>query len=290
MESTSDWRCCIQRNAHTHKIGLNRMNLKGNSMPYLPAIILIGLLMGAALAAEDQVEPHEDREFETHVYENKQGEQLPYRLLKPPDENLVKNGKPLLIFLHGMGERGNDNEKQLVHGRAMMQAAVNKHGAVVLAPQCPVNDTWSGWSDDSNKPTSTAKLLLELLLQIEKQDDIDPDRIYIMGLSMGGYGVWSMIQRHPNKFAAAAPICGGGDSSKAEPIKNVPIWVFHGAEDEAVPVSRSREMIAALKQAGGDPKYTEYPNVGHDSWLPAFKEPDLLKWLFAQQRLSCSGA
>src|SRR5207244_7702516 len=119
---------------------------------------------------------------------------------------------------------------------------------------------------------------------LQKEFSIDPKRLYITGLSMGGYGTWDLISRHPELFAAAAPICGGGDEDQAEKIAKLPIWIFHGAKDQAVPVERSRNMVTALKKAGGEPKYTEYPDVGHDSWVRAYKDPELFAWLFAQKK------
>lgn len=113
---------------------------------------------------------------------------------------------------------------------------------------------------------------------------IDPDRLYITGLSMGGFGTWDAIQRKPDLFAAAVPICGGGDVSKASHITKIPIWVFHGAEDNLVNPKWSRDMVEAIKRAGGNPKYTEYPGVGHHSWVPAYSDPELFEWLFSQKK------
>jgi predicted peptidase len=133
------------------------------------------------------------------------------------------------------------------------------------------------------KPSSPAQLALDVIAEMQKEHPIDGDRLYVMGLSMGGYGTWDLIQRYPDLFAAAVPICGGGDESSADRIK-APVWAFHGDQDQAVPVARSRNMIDALKKAGRQPKYTEYPGVGHDSWRNAFADKELLTWLFAQKR------
>ena len=128
------------------------------------------------------------------------------------------------------------------------------------------------------------RLSLELITSLQKELSIDEDRIYVTGLSMGGFGVWDAIQRHPKRFAAAAPVCGGGDPAYAKDIAHVPIWAFHGDADGAVKPMRSRDMIAALKEAGGEPKYTEYPGVGHNSWAATYANRDLYSWLFAQKR------
>ena len=117
-----------------------------------------------------------------------------------------------------------------------------------------------------------------------KREPIDPARIYLTGLSMGGYGSWDLAARMPDRFAAVIPICGGGDGATAAKIKDLPIWCFHGDADTAVRVERSRTMIEALRAAGGAPKYSELAGVGHDSWTPAYRDPDVLAWLFAQKK------
>ena len=125
--------------------------------------------------------------------------------------------------------------------------------------------------------------LLDSVLE-EFEGKVDLDRIYVVGFSMGGYGTWDLIVRHPGRFAAAVPVCGAGDPSKAEGIKDLPVWAFHGDKDGAVPVSGSREMVAALKKAGGEPKFTEFPGVGHNAWTPAWRNPELVAWLFDKTR------
>lgn len=234
--------------------------------------------------------------------------ELPYRLLVPQEakdsqivddfftENVPLYPKnagekyPLILFLHGAGERGSDNQKQLtyidvVFGSDEFQA---KNPCYVLAPQCPNELRWVevDWSADShlmpNEPSYSMDLTIKLLDKIIAENNIDTDRIYITGLSMGGYGTWDMIARYPNKFAAAVPICGGGDENTASQIATTPIWAFHGAKDKLVKPARSRNMIEALKQAGGTPKYTEFPNLGHLCWNEAYATPELFAWLFSQ--------
>ena len=134
--------------------------------------------------------------------------------------------------------------------------------------------------ENASKPMG---LVMEVIAKLRKEHDIDSSRIYIMGLSMGGYGTWDTIQRYPNLFAAAVPICGGGDETNAHRI-TIPVWAFHGDKDNAVPVERSRNMIEAMKKAGMKPKYTEYPGVSHNSWSRAFETPELLQWLFSKRR------
>jgi hypothetical protein len=144
---------------------------------------------------------------------------------------------------------------------------------------------WSAKKGAAGKePSTPMRLTLEVLAGLQKEFNLDDNRLYITGLSMGGYGTWDVIWRHPHLFAAAVPVCGGADESKAPLIKDLPIWCFHGGADPVVPTERSRNMIAALKAAGGHPKYTEYPGVGHNSWDRAYSEPELPKWLFSQKR------
>lgn len=128
------------------------------------------------------------------------------------------------------------------------------------------------------------KLVLELIASLQKEYRIDPKRLYITGLSMGGYGTWDVLARYPDLFAAAVPICGGGDESTAARIAKIPIWAFHGALDTAVKVERSRNLIAALEKAGGKPLYTEYPDEAHASGVPAYRAPVMMEWLFAQKK------
>lgn len=229
--------------------------------------------------------------LEKRTFKNAAGKSLPYRLLKP-DNYDPKQIYPLVLFLHGAGERGTDNEKQLVHGVAGFASAENrvKYPCFLMAPQCPSAARWVevDWSADSHKqpeqPSEPMQLTLELLDALSKEFSIDSKRIYVTGLSMGGYGTWDIIGRRPDCFAAAAPVCGGGDETQAARIAKLPIWAFHGAKDGVVKPARSRNMIDALKKAGGDPKYTEYPTIGHNAWTPAYQDPEMFRWLFAQKK------
>jgi predicted peptidase len=255
-------------------------------------LMLTLVLSGGPLIARaaEQARLAEEAEFEALQYKDADGATLLYRLLNPGSEAPKQKAHPLLVFLHGAGERGSDNKAQLTHGREMMLIAAQKYGAFVLVPQCPSGEKWVDvdWGKREHqmpeKPAQPMRLLAELIAKLQEQYTIDADRLYVMGLSMGGYGTWDMIQRHPEAFAAAVPICGGGDETQAQRIAKIPVWAFHGAKDAAVPVSRSRNMIKAIKAAGGEPKYTEYPDVDHFAWVPAFKDPEMLKWLFSQKR------
>ena len=248
-------------------------------------MLLFAMPAAFAAAADD----HRDR-FEARSFDDR-GFTLPYRLLKPKDHDpQVKY--PLVLFLHGAGECGNDNFKQLVHGMNDFASdeIMTKHPAFVIAPQCPEGRKWVevDWRLEAHalpeSPSVSLEATLRLIDALQKEFAIDPSRIYFTGLSMGGYGAWDALARKPELFAAAAIICGGGDPAVAARFKNVPIWAFHGDQDDVVKPQRSREMIEALKAAGGIPKYTEYKGVGHDSWTRTYSNPELYAWLFAQRK------
>ena len=230
-------------------------------------------------------------EPEAHVFKS-DGKSLPYRLLKPTDTEAGKK-YPLVVILHGAGERGTDNKKQLVwfwndkKPSVMTRPEVAKEKAFVIVPQCPegkrfVEVPWEKGSYKSPEISEPLKLTLALVDSFIKEQSIDPDRVYVIGMSMGGYGAIDAVQRRPELFAACVSICGAGDLSKAKDIAHVPVWAFHGDADNVVPVSGSREFIDALKKVGAEPKYTEYPKVGHNSWSPAFEEKEFWNWIFAQ--------
>lgn len=231
--------------------------------------------------------PKAEQKFVEKSHTNARGETMPYLLFVPEGYDKTKQ-YPLVLWLHGGGTRGNDLKLLLAHGdqhgigflaRADNQA---KYPSFIVAPQCPQNRFWG--DSDSDGPTNEMGLALEILDKVLKDYPVDGRRLYVMGMSLGGYGTWDIITRRPATFAAAVPICGGGNAAKASVIAKTPIWVFHGDEDEMVNVSESRRMIAALKKAGGQPRYTEYKGVGHNSWVRAFAEPDFLSWVFAQTR------
>ncbi|MBN9122461.1 MAG: prolyl oligopeptidase family serine peptidase [Planctomycetes bacterium] len=232
-------------------------------------------------------------EPEAHVFKS-DGKTLPYRLLKPSGTEAGKK-YPLVVILHGAGERGTDNKKQLVwfwndkKPSLLTRPEVAKEKAFVIVPQCPegkrfVEVPWEKGSYKSPEISEPLKLTLSLIDSFIKDNPVDADRVYVIGMSMGGYGAIDAVQRRPELFAACVPICGASDPSKAKDIAHVPVWAFHGDADTAVPVSGSREFIAALKKAGADPKYTEYAKVGHNSWSPAFEEQEFWNWIFAQKR------
>ncbi len=247
--------------------------------------------LASASGAWAQDDPRE--RFEARTYRSPQGGELPYRLLRPRSD-VRQEAYPLVLFLHGAGERGSDNKKQLVHGMADFASdeIMQKYPCYVVAPQCPAGQQWvdTPWTADAHtmpeNPTAAMRLALELIGALADEFPIDARRLYVSGLSMGGFGTWDALQRQPQRFAAAVPICGGGDVALAKTIAHVPIWAFHGDADRVVKPKRSRDMVAALKEAGGAPRYTEYPGVGHNSWAATYRNPELYAWLFAQQRTS----
>lgn len=256
----------------------------------LTSLALASLSM-ALINTSTAADPRE--RFEARQYEGSNGGKLNYRLLLPKNYKQGDETKyPLVLFLHGAGERGDDNRVQLIHGMGDFASdeIMEKYPAFVLAPQCPKDEKWVNvdWSSDSHsmpeQPSDAMRLTLQLIEHLRKDYPIDGARLYVTGLSMGGYGTWDALQRHPELWAAAAPICGGGDPNGATAMKDTPIWVFHGDQDGAVKVKRSRDMVDALKAAGGSPKYTEYPGVGHDSWTATYKNPEFYAWLFGQKK------
>jgi predicted peptidase len=236
-------------------------------------------------------------EYERHTYENTRidaSASLPYRVLLPDnfDENTAY---PLVLFLHGAGERGNDNVAQLTHGASMFLSPEFKENypAVVVFPQAALNDYWV--NVDVNRESSpiefhfksgaektvSMKLLSALVDELRAKPYVDKTNVLVMGLSMGGMGTYDIIASKPGVFKAAVAICGGGHPDLAMTITSTPVWAFHGEDDEVVPLSASKTMVDAINAEGGSAKLTIYPNTGHNSWDDAFAEPELFPWLFS---------
>lgn len=220
---------------------------------------------------------------------------LRYRILYPENFDIEKT-YPLVLFLHGAGERGNDNEKQLTHGSSLFLDQNNRteFPAIVLMPQCATNDYWAqvdvGRSNYPVKldfqfkkgPTKAMGLVLHLLDDFQQENFVNKNQIYVMGLSMGGMGTYELLARKAVRFAAAIAICGAGDPKYVSNYaKKIPVWAFHGAKDNVVDPLRSMEMVSALLNEGAFPRLTLYDFANHNSWDPAFAEPDLLPWLFS---------
>lgn len=219
-------------------------------------------------------------------------EKFEWRLLKP---DTIEPGKkyPVILFLHGAGERGTDNQKQLLYLPEWISTPEmkKKYPCFLIAPQCRPNKKWAevdwGAKDASPLPklSDQMQVAIKALEEVLAKQPCDKQRVYLTGLSMGGYGSWDLACRHPEWFAAVVPVCGGGDDREAAKLTRLPVWAWHGDKDTAVPVERSRKMIAAIKAAGGEPKYSELPGVGHNSWNQAYQgEESCLEWLFQQKK------
>lgn len=215
---------------------------------------------------------------------------LRYRLYAPRTDEGKDVLLPLVIWLHGKGERGRDNKSQMVNGAPALvdSIATGRYPAFVLLPQCPPDQTWSYYdkTEDSLSYALQAPQvqtqLMALIDSLQQRYPIDPDRISIVGISMGGFGAWDMAARYPGKFRSIVPICGGGAPSRADSYTGIRIWAFHGAADKVVDKRHTAYMIKKFENMNGrmNYQYTLYPNVGHNAWDYALKEKGLLEWLF----------
>jgi MYXO-CTERM domain-containing protein len=248
------------------------------------ACLVAALAPREAAAAMPVCEDFQDRKFMDSDAE------LPYRLYVPPGY-AAANTYPLVLVLHGAGERGGDNCNQFSQPGPVTfvsDEAEAKYHAFMVFPQCPYDLQWvdTPWGDGSyvleNVPISKEMtLVLKTLAAVRAEFSIDPKRLYVTGISMGGFGTWDIIMRNPNMFAAAVPMSGGGSPTSAALIKDLPIWDFHGQFDDVVPTQASREMVSALKALGSPVIYTEYPD-GHTAWTEQYATAGLVDWLFAQ--------
>lgn len=232
-------------------------------------------------------------EKEIFVYEN---DTLNYRILKPLDYN-PNQQYPVHLFLHGAGERGSDNTSQLNYVDNLFLKKENRkiYKSWVILPQCPINDRWPSLTSDNewnnsfkNKPTNPTKslgLVIKLMDSFIKKKQVNKQKVYVSGISMGGMGTFEILYRKPDMFAAATPICGNGITTLTKRYANkVSVWVFHGSDDKVVQPKHSLKMIRAIIASGGSPKMTLYENVGHDSWNNAFDEPNFLKWIHSKSK------
>jgi predicted peptidase len=240
----------------------------------------VALLTLSAISVRSGV-ADDQRGFLNRVFKDSEGKEYKYVVFVPHDykgDDAADKRWPLILFLHGAGERGDDGELQAKVGLA---PAIRKREKdfpfIAVFPQCDKNSWWRADAPDGERA-------MAILAEIEKEYKTDRDRVYLTGLSMGGMGTWSLSMKYPDRFAALVPICGRGDNAQAEKIAKLPIWCFHGDADKAVAVDGSRSMIAAIKEAGGNPKYTEYPGVGHNSWDAAYGTDELYTWLLQQKR------
>jgi len=233
-------------------------------MKYILTILFFIILITSSFSQQEKQSAHNfSKEIKVTVSSN-------YLLYLPKDYSESDKNFPLVLFLHGAGERGDDLEKVKVHGLPRLINEGKEFPFVVVSPQCPEEMFWS------------TDVLIALLDEIEANYRIDKNRIYVTGLSMGGHGTWSLALAQPNRFAAIAPVCGWSVPSVACTIKHVPIWVFHGAKDNVVPISASEVMVERLKSCDGNVKFTVYPEANHDSWTETYNNEELYKWFLEQ--------
>lgn len=199
---------------------------------------------------------------------------LDYLLYLPPEYGKEQKSWPLLVFLHGAGERGSDVSRVKVHGPAKLVEQGKDLPFIIVSPQCPAGKWWPYMSES----------VIALIDEITERCSVDTRRIYLTGLSMGGYGTWAIGCMYPERFAAIVPICGGGLPYLAANLKDVPVWAFHGARDSVVPVQQSQEMVDAVNRAGGQAMLTVYPEAEHDCWTQTYSDDRLYQWLLSQSK------
>jgi predicted peptidase len=245
------------------------------------AALALCLALPALALADDKPVDKPRTGFVDKTHKNADGTTSPYVVFVPKDYDGTKE-YPVILFLHGAGETKNPKAKK--EGKMPVEVGIGpaikkREKDFAFITVIPRAENF-GWGADG----ANGKRALAMLDEVMKEYKIDAKRQYLTGLSMGGMGTWSIAMAHPDRFAAIVPICGRGDTSKAEKIKDLPIWCFHGDADTSVKVEGSRDMIEAIKKAGGKPKYTEYPGVGHNSWDKAYATDELYTWLLEQRK------
>jgi predicted peptidase len=251
----------------------------------MSGLAVLALFLAQLCAAVELTK--DDIEFRKYLYTKKKGEQLPYRLYVPLGYSSDRK-YPLVLWLHGGEGRGSDNVRQISKGNEKgshlwtTREAQNKLPAFVLAPQCPSGENWA--DPDLNEPALPLQLTMDVLAKVESEFSIDPDRVFIVGQSMGGLGVWSLLQTYPAKWAGAVVLAAYDNFTNPMAISRTPLWVFQGDADQTVPVDLIREMMKQLKRVQANLRYTEYHKVDHNVWDNAFAEPELIPWLASQRR------
>ncbi len=248
-------------------------------MNYLVSFVAAGVLLGGCGRAEksdmgsERIVPgiQQEQAFAKTITKELS---LGYLLYLPKGYGEKEQNWPLIMFLHGAGERGSDLNKVKVHGPPKIVGAGKDLPFIIVSPQCPEGDWWTEKDEE----------LINLLDEIVDRYDVDTERVYLTGLSMGGYGTWELASRYPERFAAIVPICGGGKRFFGWRLKDVPVWAFHGAKDNVVPLRESEEMVEAAKGGGGDAKLTVYPEANHDSWTATYDNPEVYDWLLGHRK------
>lgn len=215
------------------------------------------------------------------------GRSYPFRLLTPPSgPDRPSRGWPLVIYLHGSGERGDDNHAQLRHFPERVARVGDALPCFVLAVQCPAGERWTAFDWSTTEPQRMAErpepalaAVIAAIDQVLAAHPIDPERVALTGVSMGGFGAWELAARHPHRFCAVAPVCGGGDPASAAALRNLPIWAWHDRDDPVVAVELTRRMVEAAKAAGADVRYDEVTGLGHASWDAAYEPDKTPAWL-----------
>jgi len=244
-------------------------------IPRMSVVLLVAISLLAVLPVD--AGDKGEHGFASKIFKGKDSDSK-YVVFVPHDY-IGDKEYPLILFLHGAGERGDDGEKPVKQGignAIKFKGGEKKFPFFVVFPQCSAKGTWKAGGPDADRA-------LAILDEVQVRYKIDPKRVYLTGLSLGGMGTWSLAAAHPERWAAIVPICGGGDAKTAEKIKNIPCWIFHGDADKAVNVEKSREMKKALETAGGKPHYTEYEGVGHNSWDKAYATKELYEWMLKQE-------
>ncbi|MGY3054932.1 putative peptidase [Pedobacter sp. UYEF25] len=260
-------------------------------------IKLVGFVFSCFLTAAGLNSFAQDSTSFKEVVFAKNEDTLSFRILYPLNFDATKK-YPILFFLHGSGERGNDNRSQLVHGSAqfLKDSVRNAFPSIVIFPQCPSKDSWSDVGivtengkrtfnfKKSGKPTKSMHALLAVVKDFLLKDYVDKKQVYVGGLSMGGMGTYEILRRRRHTFAAAFAICGGDNLANVKKFKQVPLWIFHGAKDDVVDPAFSIAIANRLKGFGDEVKLTIYPDAGHNSWDSAFAEPKFLPWLYSHKK------
>jgi predicted peptidase len=255
-------------------------------MKLLLLVFLLGIFMLEA-SGDLKIEPGKQLPQKVTVQTDDGG--LPhditihYLLFTPSEYKADGRPWPLLVFLHGLGECGNNElERVKVHGPPKLVESRDDFPFVLVSPQCPpppggMKDVPTAWK---------AEQLIQLVDHVANKMNVDQKRVYVTGLSMGGYGTWRLVAAHPERFAAALPICGGGEEQAwAESLRRVPIWAFHGARDAVVPLSESEKMVDAVRRAGGQVQLTVYPDVEHNSWTQTYDNEEVYEWLLSHRKM-----
>lgn len=241
------------------------------------AIFVAGLFLVNLQIKAQENQPAPGKQVEMS-FKTSDDADVPYLLYLPKDYRADGEQKfGLMLFLHGRGESNGPLSLVAKWGPPKFAARGDELPWIVVSPQCPRSDRWSSETQQSR--------VTELLDSIIKDYNVDEGRIFLTGLSMGGYGSWTMATNQPNRFAAVAPICGGGDPEQADKLRDVPIWVFHGDQDKPVPFEKSVKMVEAIKAAGGTKiRFTTMENIGHNCWSAAYATPELYQWMERQAK------